>query len=262
MRNFRCIASRGGVRMLISDSAMEEIKVRIGFISARPPSLAEQTGMGSNCAPVALLIQATFIQRRTISPCKTNVAHANAIIWPEGYVPGFTENFASNEVIVAGLSAAEIWPLLSVPSRWPSYYANSANVRFSMTPVRSWKTVCVFISKPSDFRCMPAAPSSSHRPTASPDALRGTGGRARGAARRDWTCTMPGWWKTWMAAACASLTQETQKGKPAEELHNTKPNPMINGHQSGWTVWLPLPAPPGKRGICQLPGWRELECHR
>jgi hypothetical protein len=30
------------------------------------------------------------------------------------------------------------------------------------------------------------------------------------------------------------LTQETQKGKPAAELHNTKPNPMINGHQD----WL------------------------
>ncbi|EMQ9926541.1 SRPBCC domain-containing protein, partial [Enterobacter hormaechei] len=30
------------------------------------------------------------------------------------------------------------------------------------------------------------------------------------------------------------LTQETQKGKPAEELHNAKPNPMINGHQD----WL------------------------
>ncbi len=53
----------------------------------------------------------------------------NAIIWPEGYVPGFTENFASNEVIVAGLSAAEVWPLLAEPARWPTYYANSANVR-------------------------------------------------------------------------------------------------------------------------------------
>lgn len=30
------------------------------------------------------------------------------------------------------------------------------------------------------------------------------------------------------------LTQETQKGKPAEELARTRPNPMINGHQE----WL------------------------
>ena len=30
------------------------------------------------------------------------------------------------------------------------------------------------------------------------------------------------------------LTQETQKGKPAEDLAKAKPNPMINGHQD----WL------------------------
>lgn len=30
------------------------------------------------------------------------------------------------------------------------------------------------------------------------------------------------------------LTQESQIGKPAIELANTKPNPMINGHQD----WL------------------------
>lgn len=32
------------------------------------------------------------------------------IFWPEGYLPGLTDNFASNEVIVAGLGAAEVWP--------------------------------------------------------------------------------------------------------------------------------------------------------
>lgn len=26
----------------------------------------------------------------------------NAILWPEGYTPGFTENFASNGIIAAG----------------------------------------------------------------------------------------------------------------------------------------------------------------
>ena len=30
------------------------------------------------------------------------------------------------------------------------------------------------------------------------------------------------------------LTQETQKGQPAEALRLAKPNPMINGHQD----WL------------------------
>ena len=52
------------------------------------------------------------------------------IIWPEGFVPGFTNNFCSNEVIVAGLSAANVWPFLNEPERWPTYYKNSADVRF------------------------------------------------------------------------------------------------------------------------------------
>jgi hypothetical protein len=52
------------------------------------------------------------------------------IIWPQGYLPGTTDNFASNEVIVAGLSAAEVWPFLSNAPLWPTYYANSADVRF------------------------------------------------------------------------------------------------------------------------------------
>jgi hypothetical protein len=54
----------------------------------------------------------------------------NEINWPEAYLPGFTENFASNEVIVAGLSAQDIWPFLSDATAWPYYYANSDNVRF------------------------------------------------------------------------------------------------------------------------------------
>ena len=30
----------------------------------------------------------------------------SAIIWPEAYLPGTTDNFASNEIIVAGLGTA------------------------------------------------------------------------------------------------------------------------------------------------------------
>lgn len=40
----------------------------------------------------------------------------NAINWPERFIPGFTDNFCSNEVIVAGLTAQDIWPLLVTPS--------------------------------------------------------------------------------------------------------------------------------------------------
>jgi hypothetical protein len=54
----------------------------------------------------------------------------NEIFWPEDYIPGFTDNFASNEAIVAGLSASDVWPFLSKAPLWPTYYSNSANIRF------------------------------------------------------------------------------------------------------------------------------------
>lgn len=54
----------------------------------------------------------------------------NAINWPEGFVPGFTDNFVSNEMIVSGLSVSDVWPLLSQLFLWPDYYKNSTDVRF------------------------------------------------------------------------------------------------------------------------------------
>ena len=35
-----------------------------------------------------------------------------SIRWPEDYLPGMTDNFASNEVIVEGLSVEDVWALL------------------------------------------------------------------------------------------------------------------------------------------------------
>ena len=41
------------------------------------------------------------------------------------------------------------------------------------------------------------------------------------------------------------LTQESQKGKPAQELARTKPNAMINGHQD-WLDGLVVAARKGR----------------
>lgn len=54
----------------------------------------------------------------------------NSIKWPEGFIPGFTDNFVSNEVIISGLSVEDVWPFLSQPLIWPDYYKNSADIRF------------------------------------------------------------------------------------------------------------------------------------
>ena len=57
----------------------------------------------------------------------------NEINWPHDYLPGFTDNFASNEVIVRGINAAETFANLIDTSIWPTYYSNVADVEFDNT---------------------------------------------------------------------------------------------------------------------------------
>lgn len=156
----------------------------------------------------------------------------NEIIWPEGFVPGFTENFASNEVIVAGLNAVQIWPFLSQALKWPTYYANSAHVRFHdhlgpdlANGVRFYFETFGF---PVEAQCNEYVPPSS----TGPSRIAWHGWAGEGDTRLDVH-------HAWLIEDLPNgrvriLTQETQKGKPALDLAKTKPNPMINGHQD----WL------------------------
>lgn len=156
----------------------------------------------------------------------------NEIIWPQGYTPGFTENFVSNEVIVAGLTAAAVWPLLSEAPRWPTYYSNSANIRFYgdkgpelAKDVRFYFETFGF---PVEAQCTEyVAPTGDQ-----PGRVAWHGWAGEGESRLDVH-------HAWLVENLSGgrvriLTQETQKGKPAEALAKAKPNPMINGHQD----WL------------------------
>ncbi|KEA51428.1 polyketide cyclase [Mangrovibacter sp. MFB070] len=158
----------------------------------------------------------------------------NAIIWPEGFVPGFTENFASNEVIVAGLSAADIWPLLVTPAHWPTYYTNSANVRFYDNKGPELRNGDRFYFEtfgfPVESQCKESVAPAGNQPGRL--AWHGWAGEEGTESRLDVH-------HAWLVEDLEGgrvriLTQETQKGKPAADLHATKPNPMINGHQD----WL------------------------
>jgi len=158
----------------------------------------------------------------------------NTILWPKGYEPGFTENFASNEVIVAGLSAADVWPLLAEPAMWPTYYANSANVRFydSKGPKLSNGNRFYFetFGFPVEALCNEYVPPAADQP-----------GRVawHGWAGEEGTNERLDVHHAWLiedldGGRVRILTQETQKGTPALQLAASKPNPMINGHQD----WL------------------------
>ena len=157
----------------------------------------------------------------------------HAIVWPEGYIPGFTENFASNEVIVARLSVADVWPFLNIPSLWPTYYSNSADIRFydNKGPeleqdVRFFFTTFGF---PVEAQVVEhVAPVAGQPARVAWHGWAGDDAETRLDVHHAWLLEdLPG-------NRVRILTQETQKGKPAQALAKADPNPMINGHQA----WL------------------------
>ncbi|KAH8890566.1 hypothetical protein GQ53DRAFT_649965 [Thozetella sp. PMI_491] len=156
----------------------------------------------------------------------------NAIIWPEDYTPGLTDNYCSNEVIVAELSAADIWPLLNTPSRWPTYYDNASNIRIDNGKGPELEAGVRF--RFSTFGFTVESECTEHvRPAAGqPGRLAWHGWGGEGDERLDVH-------HAWLVEDLPRnrvriLTQETQKGGPAKTLAETKPNPMIKGHQA----WL------------------------
>lgn len=156
----------------------------------------------------------------------------NSINWPADYVPGFTENFASNEVIVAGVTATDVWPLLVVATCWPSYYSNSANIQFHDGKGPELQKGIRFYFETFGFPVEAEVVEYEAPSDGKPGRVAWHGWAGDGDTRLDvhhaWLVEdLPG-------NRIRVLTQETQKGKPAEELAKARPNPMINGHQD----WL------------------------
>ena len=72
-----------------------------------------------------------------------------AIIWPEKYTPGETDNYVSNEVIVKGLSVADVLPYLADTKAWGTYYHNAEISWWAMVQPPSFLpvlTLCLILS--------------------------------------------------------------------------------------------------------------------
>ncbi|MEL7029521.1 MAG: SRPBCC domain-containing protein [Pseudomonadota bacterium] len=153
----------------------------------------------------------------------------SSIRWPEGFIPGKTDNFVSNEIIVSDLSAADVWPFLNDTSHWSSYYSNVADIKLS-EPAQTE------LYQGAEFRFttfgFPIEAVVREHVAPSED----------GVGRMAWH----GWsgeaeakidaYHAWLFEDLSDdrvriLTQETQKGGPARELAKTLPNPMLNAHQ-------------------------------
>lgn len=152
----------------------------------------------------------------------------NEIYWPEEYLPGTTDNFVSNEVIVKDLKAEDVWPYLTHATVWEKYYSNSSNARYK----EEGKTE-LYPNAPFFFKTFGFPIDAEIVKFEAPK---------DGIARISWH----GWAEgdtdhrlnvihAWLLEELPGnrlriLTQESQIGKPAAELAGT--NVMIDGHLS------------------------------
>lgn len=155
------------------------------------------------------------------------------IIWPEAFLPGTTDNYVSNEIIVPGLTAAQVWPHINEPLRWPGYYGNAADIVFHDGVGPALQLGSRFRFTTFGFPVEAEVTEHVHPAPGKP---------ARIA------------WRAWVDGDDASrldvlhswlfeelpghrlrlLTQESQIGQPARQMAATLPNPMLNAHQE----WL------------------------
>lgn len=167
------------------------------------------------------------------------------IIWPKGYVPGFTDNYVSNEIITIGLTVEELWPYLNTATLWPTYYSNSADVRFydNKGPQLSLEARFAFktFGFPVEAKVVEHVPPVLGQP-----ARVAWHGWAEGDAETRLDVHHAWLLEDLSGGRVRVLTQETQVGKPARDLAKAKPNPMINGHQD-WLEGMIAAARKGKQ---------------
>ncbi|WP_373324758.1 SRPBCC domain-containing protein [Reticulibacter mediterranei] len=151
------------------------------------------------------------------------------IIWPERYTPGTTDNFVSNEIIVAGLTVATVWLCLSNTAAWPTYYSNVSDIRFHDAGpelhlgARFQFTTFGFLV---EAEVMEYEPPADNKP-----ARLAWHGWIDGSAETALNAYHAWLLEDLFGGRVRILTQESQIGKPAQEMARTKPNPMLNAHQ-------------------------------
>jgi hypothetical protein len=157
----------------------------------------------------------------------------SAIIWPQKFLPGTTDNFISNEIIVKNITATQIWEKLNDISKWQSYYKNCEQITQPETGPRLQKgDTFKFSTFGFPVLMCPVEESIAPQP-----------GRA---GRLAWSAKLDGnpdesveVYHAWLVEDIEGnrvrvLTQESQVGKPAAQLAGAKPNRMLLGHQD----WL------------------------
>ncbi len=160
----------------------------------------------------------------------------NEIFWPQGYLPGTTDNFASNEVIVKGVSAAEVFASLIDTSVWESYYENVAAIFFYQQDGPKLQAGQRFRFKTFGFPIEAEVVEFVAPQDGQPGRL-AWHGWAEGDEEHRLDVIHAWLIENLSEGRVRILTQESQKGKPAKDLHETKPDIMNQGHQD-WVKGL------------------------
>ena len=158
------------------------------------------------------------------------------IFWPEAFLPGMTDNYVSNEIIVSGLRSEQVWPQLNQPALWPGYYGNAADIAFSegAGPELCLGTRFRF----STFGFTVEAEVTEHQPPAPGEPGRiAWHGWVEGDADNRLDVHHAWLFEDLPGGRVRILTQETQIGAPARQLAAATPNPMLNAHQE-WVEGL------------------------
>ncbi|WP_101016439.1 polyketide cyclase [Helicobacter pylori] len=155
----------------------------------------------------------------------------NAISWPKKWIPGETDNFVSNEVIVKGLDFNKVVQHLRDASHWEKYYKNSGNVHVYDQDDTILKDKTRFCFETFGFLIEAQVEEFELKDTILRLAWRGWN-EAEGDGYLEA-------YHAWLVEKLDHnrvriLTQETQLGVPAKALAVSVPNAMLNSHQA----WL------------------------
>lgn len=157
-----------------------------------------------------------------------------SINWPEKYLPGLTDNFCSNEIIVANLPISGFWDALRNARLWPEYYSNSSDVSFKDKTLEPMLYPgCRFSFKTFGFP-IEAEIIEYEEPVDGKVGRLSWHGWAEGDASHRLDVVHAWLMENLSHNRVRVLTQESQIGEPARKLASEVPNPMINGHQA----WL------------------------
>ena len=154
----------------------------------------------------------------------------NSINWPEKYLPGTTDNFASNEVIVKGLTVADVWPYLSHIQAWDKYYENCSDAKYAVPGTTELSEGTKFSFNTFGF-LVEADVTEFEAPKDGVARIAWHG--LSNAGQPDELNVVHAWLlENLPGDRVRILTQESQIGTPAAAMAGT--NTMIDGHQS----WL------------------------